>query len=73
MARSFNGSRLRAARRAAGLTAEQVAEAVGRSPWAVWRWERGVAQPGISLADSLADAVGVSLPDLLADDRQAVA
>lgn len=73
MARSFNGGRLRAARHAAGLTAEQVAARVGRSPWAVWRWERGAAQPGISVADSLADAVGVSLPDLLADDRQAVA
>ncbi|MDX3578657.1 helix-turn-helix transcriptional regulator [Streptomyces sp. FL07-04A] len=72
MARHFSGGRLRAARRAAGLTAEQVADAVGRSPWAVWRWERGAAQPGIGTADLLADAVGVSLPDLLADDRQAV-
>ncbi|QJS13213.1 helix-turn-helix transcriptional regulator [Streptomyces argyrophyllae] len=73
MARTFSGPRLRAARHAAGLTAEQVADAVGRSPWAVWRWERGVAQPGIGTADQLADVVGVSLPDLLADDRSAVA
>lgn len=72
MARHFSGCRLRAARRAAGLTAEQVAHAVGRTPWAVWKWECGAAQPGIGTADRLADVVGVALPDLLADDRQAV-
>ena len=73
MARTFSGRQLRAARHAAGLTAEQVADAVGRSPWAVWRWERGGAQPGIDTADLLATTVGVALPDLLADERQAVA
>ncbi|TXJ80685.1 XRE family transcriptional regulator [Streptomyces lavendulae] len=73
MARTFSGRRLREARHAAGLTAEQLADAVDRSPWAVWRWERDAAQPSIGTADRLADAVGVALPDLLADDRAAVA
>lgn len=69
MARAFSGRRLRTARRTAGLTAEQVAARVGRTPYTVWGWERGNARPSVDVVDALANAVGVSLADLLADDR----
>lgn len=72
MARTFSGPQLRKARHDAGLTAEQLAHAVGTSPRTVWRWERGGTEPRVGTADLLADVVGVALPDLLADDRQAV-
>jgi hypothetical protein len=39
----------------------------------VLKYEAGIAQPPIPVADALADFLGVSLDRLLADDRQAVA
>lgn len=71
MARVFSGRRLRTARHVAGLTAEQVAARVDRTPHTVWGWERGNARPSVDVVDALAEAVGVSLVDLLADDMKA--
>ncbi|MEV6833610.1 helix-turn-helix transcriptional regulator [Streptomyces sp. NPDC051133] len=68
MARRFSGHQLRTARRTAGLSVRQVAASVGRSRYAVHAYERGAAQPPIEVADRLADVVGASLTDLLADD-----
>lgn len=68
MARRFSGRQLRTARRIAGLSVHQVADRVGRTCWSVYAYERGAAQPPIEVADALANVVGASLADLLADD-----
>jgi predicted transcriptional regulator len=73
MARRFSGPRLRDQRRLADLSVHEVAARVGRSCWSVYRYETGAAQPPIPVADALADAVGLPLERLLADDREAVA
>jgi transcriptional regulator with XRE-family HTH domain len=73
VARSFSGARLRDERLLAGFTAAQLAARVGRTPSCVLKYEAGIAQPPIPVADALADFLGVSLDRLLADDRQAVA
>ncbi|OEJ28058.1 transcriptional regulator [Streptomyces agglomeratus] len=72
MARTFSGPRLRDQRRLA-LTADQLAAHIGRSVWAIWSYERDQAQPPIDVADGLADALGLPLERLLADDRKAAA
>ena len=74
VARTFSGPRFRAQRRSAGLSVHDVAARVGRSCWSIYRYEQGGAQPPISVADALADAVGQPLDRFLADDLpQAVA
>jgi ribosome-binding protein aMBF1 (putative translation factor) len=70
--RTFCGPRLRAQRVRSGLTITELAARTGRSVWVLYDYETGRAQPPIPVADALADAVGVSLDVLLADDRQAV-
>ena len=37
---------IRALRRRHGLTQEQLAEALGMTPGAVYKWEAGLSQPG---------------------------
>lgn len=72
--RSFSGHRLRQARKAAGLSVHDVAARVNRSCWSLYAYERGAAQPPISVADALADAVSRPLESLLeADGRKAAA
>ncbi|MFF2215038.1 helix-turn-helix transcriptional regulator [Streptomyces antibioticus] len=66
--RQFSGPRLRDQRLLAGLSAAQLGERVGRSESTVCRWERGRTQPSISYADAVADALGIRLDVLLADD-----
>lgn len=69
MARTFNGPRFRDQRRLAGLSVHDVAARVGRTCWSVYRYEQGVVIPPISVADALADTVGVPLDRFLTDDR----
>jgi transcriptional regulator with XRE-family HTH domain len=69
--RTFNGPRFRDQRRLAGLTVEDIAARVGRSPFSVWGYERGSAVPPISVAASLADVLGLPLDRLLVDDLKA--
>ncbi|MFJ8766677.1 helix-turn-helix domain-containing protein [Streptomyces clavifer] len=73
MPRTFSGHRFRTARRAAGLSADEVATRIGRSSWSVFCYERGSVRPSIAIADALADAVGRPLTDFLADDSKAAA
>ncbi|WP_412026483.1 helix-turn-helix domain-containing protein [Deinococcus yunweiensis] len=64
-ARRLFGERLRAERRAKGLTLEDVGEAADIAWNYVAQVERGERNIGIDNMAALADAVGVALPDLL--------
>lgn len=59
------GKNLRRARERAGLTQEAVAERSGVHPTEVSRIESGKRDPRISTVEALAEAVGVSVGDLL--------
>lgn len=52
------GEKLRAARKAAGLTQAQLAEKAGYTQRDVSRWESGVVEPVASTVRKLADALG---------------
>lgn len=66
MPRAFSGAALRDQRRLAGLTAAQLASAVGRSEWTVWDYETGRISPPVDVAAGLADALNLRLDQLLA-------
>ena len=59
------GSRITERRKACGLTQFQVAEALGVTPQAVSKWERGLAFPDIAYLDDLAELLCVSIDALL--------
>ena len=46
---------IRALRRRHGLTQEQLAEALGMTPGAVYKWEAGLSQPELAVIVELAD------------------
>lgn len=71
--RTFNGLALRRARQARGMTAAELAAAVGRSQWVVYRAETNTCPVPVDLADAFAVAVDVTLDDLLYADELAVA
>jgi transcriptional regulator with XRE-family HTH domain len=54
------GDRLRAARRAAGLTLKEVASKIGYSWVVIQRWETNVCLPGLEVLLRLCSAYGVS-------------
>ncbi len=60
--------RLRDIRTAAGLTATQLAAKVGRSEQSIQLYERGSVTPPIEMVYAMADALGVSVSDLVNDD-----
>ena len=62
--------KIRAIRRRAGLSQEELAETVGVSRQAVSKWEQGQSLPDISLLLPLADFFGVSVDSLLRDPDQ---
>ena len=68
----FSGARLRAERKAAGLSPEDVAVRIRRSVAVVQAAETGKHEPGVEKAAALAAAVGVRVDDLLelVDDEQ---
>jgi len=68
-ARAFDGAVLRDQRRLAGLSAAQLAAAVGRTEWAVWGYETGRICPPVDVAAGLADALHVQLDRLLTPMR----
>ncbi len=61
------GNRLRALRKKAGLTQEQLAEAIGVHLNSVSLWENGEYTPKTQSIKALAKALGVSEADLLND------
>ncbi|GHU73071.1 hypothetical protein AGMMS49992_10500 [Clostridia bacterium] len=56
-------------RKARGLTQEQMAEAFGVTAQAIGKWERGEANPDISLLPELAKYFGLSTDQLLGADK----
>lgn len=64
----FSGSRLAAARRAAGLTQQRLAQLVKSEQTRVSEWERGVMIPRPNVMPRLAAAVGLDALQFLAAD-----
>jgi len=61
----FDGGLARAARRRLGLTAQQVADRLGVTHWAIYKWEQGAAQPPAEIAARLAVLYGLADNPLL--------
>ncbi len=59
--------RLRMLREKAGLTPEQVAEAVGVSVKSIYNWEQAVRTPPFDSLPLLSDALGVKVRTVLPD------
>ena len=59
------GGKLRAARRGAGLTQKQLAEALGVEPITVSRWERGVTTPSLPRLRRVAELTSTTVSDLV--------
>lgn len=68
----FNGTKLRQLRRAhfitkKGMTAEDLAKAIGRNRTAIMRWERGETSPGSTDALAISQYFGIPVEDLFYD------
>jgi transcriptional regulator with XRE-family HTH domain len=59
------GAQIRAARKAAGLTQEQLGERADRDAKSISRWENGYRAPDLTDLLVLADAIGCPLADLV--------
>lgn len=58
-------SPIRAARLAAGMTQQQLADALGISQVSVTRWETGEHEPRVSTLKRIASVLGCNLRDLI--------
>lgn len=65
------GMRISEYRKKKGYKQDELAEKLGVSAQAVSKWENDVSCPDITLLTSLADALGVSLDDLLRGKKEA--
>ena len=57
------------AREKAGLTKQELAEAIGKSPNYIYQIEGGSRPPPIQLVAKIADALGTSVSTLMAEDE----
>ena len=71
MDKAKTGALISAARKEKNLTQRELAAALHVSDRAVSKWERGAGFPDISLLEPLADALGLSVLDLLRGERGA--
>lgn len=62
------GAKVRSARRAAGLSQEQLARRLGTTQSVISRWERGHDEPRVSTLGAIARATGRRLVVDLVDD-----
>lgn len=60
---------IRACRKAAGMTQEELAERVGTARSALAMWEAGKSNPRIETLRKVADALGCTVDDLLREDN----
>jgi transcriptional regulator with XRE-family HTH domain len=67
-AQSSIGGRIRAVRHQAGLTQQEFARTLGFSKRAVASWERGTAEPSVSVLPALRRTYGVDLDWLVMGD-----
>ena len=63
------GAFVQQCRKDLGLTQSQLAQQLCVTPKAVSRWERGVGFPDIKLLQPLADALGISIVELMHSER----
>ena len=63
------GTFIQTRRKELGMTQTQLAEKLGVTDKAISRWERGVGFPDISLLEPLAQALGVSVVELMRSER----
>lgn len=63
------GSFIQSRRKELGLTQSQLGEKLGVTDKAISRWERGVGFPDISLLEPLADALCVTVVELMRGER----
>ncbi|QDN81817.1 helix-turn-helix transcriptional regulator [Streptomyces sp. S1A1-7] len=68
MARNFSGQRLRAVRKAAGISVERLALDIDRSAYSIFEYERGRVTPPINVIAAIADALGRPIEDLLTEE-----
>lgn len=66
-----HGTRLRLARRARGLSQQQVAEMAGVSRQAISLWESGEHDPSLRVAFALAGALGMTIEELFGPGERA--
>ena len=64
------GRKISDARRRSGLTQSDLALRVGVTAQAVSKWETGRSCPDIAILDEIADALGISLFELLGMDER---
>lgn len=62
------GKKIASVRKKAKLTQSDLASCVGVTAQAISKWERGNACPDIAILDEIADALGISLSELLGLD-----
>ena len=55
------------ARKDAGLTQKELADQLHVTDKAVSKWERGLCYPDLTLMEDLAAALGLTLPELMAE------
>lgn len=63
------GQFIQTMRKELGLTQEQLGEKLGVTDKAISRWERGVGFPDISLLEPLAQALGITVMELMRSER----
>ena len=59
------GEKLKAARKAAGMTQQQLADALGCRAKDISRWESGLHEPGALTLKKMAQFLGCSMDDLV--------
>ncbi len=64
------GERIKELRRRDGRTQEALANALGVTPQAVSRWEKGICYPDMSMIPSIANYLGVSIDELFGYDNE---
>lgn len=66
--KSVLGAKVRAARERTGLSQEQLAERVNRTPETISNIERGKTMPAIETLQALCSSLGLRLPELFAEE-----
>lgn len=59
------GEKLRAARKAAGMTQAELAEKVGQQQRDISRWENNLVEPGVLIVKAMAQVLGCKMEDLV--------